>query len=214
MAEKSFFIPRDPWDTGEIVYKKSSFTIRSGVTVLVGCNGAGKSTLIHRMQQVLKDRGVPTISFDNLTDGGDRAKSAAGFYGDISFLATAIQSSEGENIIMNIGQFARKLGSFIRKNQDAQEIWAFLDAVDSGLSIDNINDIKKFLHDVVLNDVRGQEVYIVISANVYEFARGEECFDVQSGKYIRFSDYEDYRDFVFCSRREKDLRGEKEKGNG
>ena len=99
---KVFSVPRDPWDTGEYIYKNSRITINPGVTVFVGCNGAGKSTLMHYMQDTLNNQMVPMISFDNLTDGGERARSAAGFFGDTSFLAGAIQSSEGENILMNL----------------------------------------------------------------------------------------------------------------
>lgn len=165
MPEKTFTIPRDPWGVGKCIYKKSRITIRPGVTVLVGCNGAGKTTLMHLMKQALKDQGIPLIAFDNLHDGGDRARSAAGFFGDVGFLAAALQSSEGENILMNIGKFARDLGAFVRRNQNASEMWVFFDAVDSGFSIDNIDDFKQFLHDMVLEDARGRDVYIVIATN-------------------------------------------------
>lgn len=209
MAERNFSISRDPWDNGECIYKNNCITIRPGITVLVGCNGAGKSTLIRQMKQQLITQNIPMIAYDNLNDGGDRAKSSAGFFGDIQFLATAILSSEGENIMMNIGNFVKKLGAFMRRNQDASEMWVFLDAVDSGFSIDNIDECKHFLYDVVLKDAADRNVYIVISANAYEFARGEACFDVQSGLYVQFYDYEDYRNFVLNTRAEKDARERK-----
>jgi hypothetical protein len=124
-------------------------------------------------------------------------------------------SSEGENILMNMGQFAKKLGTFIRNNSDASELWVFLDAVDSGFSIDNIIDLKQFLRETVLDSTRDKDVYIVIAANAYEFAMNESCFDVQSGLYVRFCDYEDYRNFVLESRAKKDARSkEKENGDG
>ena len=53
-----------------------------------------------------------------------------------------------------------------------------LDAVDSGLSVDNIVDVKEQLFKTILEYNYGNEIYIVISANEYEMARGEQCFDV------------------------------------
>lgn len=213
MADKAFTIPIDPWDTGERIFRKSRIIIHPGITVLVGCNGAGKTTMIRFMKQELDKQAVSVISFDNLHDGGANARSAAGFYGDIGFLATAIMSSEGENILMNMGQFAKKLGTFIRNNSDASELWVFLDAVDSGFSIDNIIDLKRFLRETVLDSTRDKDVYIVIAANAYEFAMNESCFDVQSGLYVRFCDYEDYRNFVLETRAKKDARSKEKESN-
>lgn len=47
------------------------------------------------------------------------------------------------------------------------------------------------------------EVYIVVSANSYEMASGEQCLDVWSGKYITFEDYEDYRRYILKTRARK-----------
>ena len=141
-------------------------------------------------------------------------------------MATAMCSSEGENIVMNIGTFAARLGQFVKNGEDPKEKkytqlarsiakingeeiceteipkerWILLDAVDSGLSVDNIVDIKEDLFKTILEHNFGNKIYIVISANEYELARGEQCFDVYNGKYVTFNDYEEYRSLVLQSK--------------
>lgn len=211
MAEQSgrkFTLERDYYDTGHNLFKNKTVTIKPGVTVLVGCNGTGKTTLLKEIEHQLKKREVPLVSYDNLKDGGHNALSHAGYIGDIEYLATGMCSSEGENIYMNLGQTARKIGNAVQKNPNAKELWVLMDAVDSGLSVDNIVELKELLFEFVINDVskRGADVYFVVSANEYELARGEQCLDVYNGRYIKFADYEEYRQFVLNSRRLKDNR--------
>ncbi len=145
------------------------------------------------------------------------------------FIATSISSSEGENIILNMNKFASDLREFVEKgipkeknpfkkafkalnnvedehNELISERWILLDAVDSGLSVDNIVDIKEYLFKTILEHNFGNEIYIVISANEYEMARNEQCFDVYNGKYITFKNYEDYRNMILESKRWKEER--------
>ena len=81
------------------------------------------------------------------------------------------------------------------------------DAVDSGLSVDSIVEVKK-LFDMMLetNKDTDKNIYIVIAANEYELARNSDCFDVNAGKYITFKDYEEYRAFILKSREHKEKR--------
>lgn len=225
---------KDYYDEGYNLYKKGTITINPGVTVLVGCNGTGKTTLIHQIQAHLKREDIPYISFDNLHDGGSKAISKAAFYENFNFVATAACSSEGENIVMNISNLASRLGRFIQTGTDnskenrmekafekmffdddneekiiPKERWILLDAIDSGLSVDNISDVK-YLFETVLDDYKDGEVYIIVSANEYEMAREEQCFDVYNGIYITFTNYDQYRDFILQSRSQKDERYGKE----
>lgn len=88
-----------------------------------------------------------------------------------------------------------------------------LDAVDSGLSVDNIVDVKEQLFKTVLEYNYGNEIYIVVSANEYEMARGEQCFDVYNGEYITFENYEDYRKMILESKKWKIEREKKVRKN-
>lgn len=233
---RKFTLERDYYDEGVNLYKKRTIIIKPGVTVLVGCNGIGKTTLLHQMRGTLKKDKIPYITFDNLKDGGSHSISEASFYGNYEFMAIAICSSEGENIVMNMGNLATRLRQFIKDGEDpkekkytqlarsiaqingeeieepeiSKERWILLDAVDSGLSVDNIVDIKEQLFKTILEYNYGNEIYIVISANEYEMARGEQCFDVYNGKYITFNDYEEYRNLVLQSKEWKNQRSETE----
>ena len=102
-------------------------------------------------------------------------------------------------------------GETIEEVEIPKERWILLDAVDSGLSVDNIVDIKEDLFKTILEYNFGNEIYIIVSANEYEMARGEKCFDVYNGKYVEFKDYEEYRDFIVESKEWKHQRSEEEK---
>lgn len=104
-----FEIETKPYET-EKVYKRRSFELNPGITILVGCNGAGKSTMLRYIFSKLKKENIPYEFYDNLSDGGNQAMSAAGFYGDMDLLVNLATMSEGESIVMNYTQFAVKIG--------------------------------------------------------------------------------------------------------
>ena len=211
---RRFNIPKDPYDTDDIVFAKSRIDIKTGLTVLVGCNGSGKSTLMRHIGYRLKKLDIPFFEYDNLHQGGHSAKDwALNVSGDMNLLVGLVTSSEGEQIYINFGEMCRKLGGFIRQNAGAKEIWVMLDAIDSGLSIDYIVELKKFLTDLVIGGNSDKDIYILMSANAYELCRDSQCFDVRNGVYTSFKDYEEYRDFVLRSREWKDKRYEKGETN-
>jgi len=135
---RKFKIIRNYWEKDEILYRKANIEINPGVTVLVGCNGSGKSTLITQLKSLLDKEKITYTSFNNLLDGGENARSLAGFCGNFPFLATAVMPSEGENIVMNIGNYAVKIRKAVdlAESKENKEVWIFFDAADSGLSID------------------------------------------------------------------------------
>lgn len=195
---RTFEIDKEYWNEGEIIFNNPNITIKPGYTPLVGCNGSGKTTLLLHIESKLHQLDIPHIRFNNLSDGGNNAMDEAlNFTRDLKLLATLATSSEGENIMTNIGKFAEKVGNFCAENQFKDEVWILIDAMDSGLSIDNAIELKHFF-DLVIET--NKKVYIVAAINTYEFARGEECFDVYNGEYITFNDYEDYRNFVIDSK--------------
>jgi len=218
---RKFSLIKDPHVEGENVFKKDCITIKDGVTVLVGCNGIGKTSLIKEIKRELKKEEIPFVLFDNLNDGGSNARSASCFRGDFSFLAESMCSSEGENIVLNIMHIAKNLKRFIEtgiskdflpENEKVvnNERWILFDAVDSGLSIDNIIDLKEGLFKTILENSYRKDIYIIVSANEYEMANGEKCFDVYNGEYINFDNYEEYRKMIIESRDIKDKRNNKE----
>ena len=197
-------LDQNPYDD-RVLFEKSSITLHPGITVLVGCNGSGKTTLLHYIQKTLRNNDIPYLEFNNLSaSGGQQIAGKALLFDDTKTAATAILSSEGEKINIAIGKFITNVGRFIRTHRDAKEIWLLFDAVDSGLSLDNIEDIKGFFKEVLLPDIKGADVYIVLTANQYAVAEGEDCLDVQSGNYTCFDSYTDYKRFILESKQKKE----------
>ena len=196
-------IPADPYGDRKL-FEKEEFDFAPGITVLAGCNGAGKTTVLQYIKETLKKEKVPYIEFDNLRNGGRQITERAMFLGEVEVAATAILSSEGERINIALSHFVSEIGRFIRKHREDKEIWMLFDALDSGLSVDNVEEIKDFLKTVLLPDTRGQDVYIVMSGNQYSVAEGERCLDVQTGRDVQFESYEDYKAFILHSREIKD----------
>lgn len=190
------------------LYHRKNFTINPGLTVLVGCNGAGKTTMINHIKYELEKNEISVFQYDNVHDGGSNSISKAGFYGHMNTLANLLCSSEGEKISQNIGQAAGEIGGFIKKNSYKREVWILFDAIDSGYSIDNIVETKRDLFETIIEDCdkRNIEVYIVVSANSYEMACGEQCLDIWNGKYITFESYDEYKRYILKTRERKDKR--------
>lgn len=203
---RKFEIPKYPYDGEEKIYLHSEITLNPGVTVLVGCNGSGKTTLLGLIKDRLEDLNIPYISYNNVSDGGATSLSKQLMYNNITAVAALATSSEGEKISLNVAYFASDLGKFIRKHRDAKELYVLFDAIDSGLSIDNIIDIKECLFNIILEDTKGIDVYIVVSANTFEMCFNEQCLDVRTGKYQEFKTYNSYKNFILKSREYKDRR--------
>ena len=188
------------------IFNKVQIQLNPGLTVLVGCNGAGKTTFLKQINQSLKNKDIPVMFHSNLTNGERELKSKAAFRSQFEIVALVMSSSEGENIVNVLSNIANEMGHMARSNPDAKELWFLFDAIDSGLSIDNIIEFKEVLIPLVIENNKDKDVYFLISANGYEFARKEKCFDVMNGKYITFNDYEDYRDYVLKSKEQKNKR--------
>ena len=202
-----FKIDKKPYD--DIIYKKSNIEINPGVTILTGCNGYGKTTLLQTMKSTLQSSKIPVIYYSNETEGGSNAISERAFYNDYVTVATLMQSSEGEQIYINLGNIASKIGKFVHEHKKDKELWILFDAIDSGLSIDNLLEINEYLFRTILEDTINKEVFIICSTNTYELCRNNPCFDVYSGEYIEFKDYEEYKKYILKCREQKDKRYKK-----
>lgn len=219
---------RDPYDAGFSPTRSKEIELKPGLTVLVGCNGAGKTTLLLNIKEACKKNNIPYISYDNLSDGGINAMDMLFSSGDYNGAAYLFSASEGECIKDNFGRKAGTFNEFIENgfvnDRQYQLMKAFssdkkddeiksmdrvmlFDAVDSGLSVDSVVEVKA-LFNQILNDYKDSDknLYIIIAANEYELARNADCFDVNSGKYIRFKNYEEYRTFIIKSRERKEKR--------
>ena len=206
---RTFNIIRDYHEEGYNIFKKKTCTFESGVTVLVGCNGSGKSTLLQQIEYSLRRENIPYIFHDADKDDVGRKREEASYYGDIDFLSASMCSSEGENIFNVFYYVVKKMGRLTTQNPDAKELWFLFDALDSGLSIDAISEMKTDLFQFVIEQNHDKDVYIIVSANGYEFANGERCYDVANCKEITFKDYDDYRKFILKSKEQKNKRNKK-----
>lgn len=177
----------------------SSLSFQKGLTVLVGCNGAGKSTILKNIKHHCKSKDIDYVSYDNQYDGADALKSKAGMYGDFAMVANLMCASEGEGISLAFGDFVRSLRNFIHRKNKNPEKWILIDALDSGFSIDNVLEVKKMFEFVMKDAPSDTEVFIVVSANTYEVANGEDCINVRTGKHIKFADYEEYKQTILDS---------------
>lgn len=205
---RTFKLDREPYDNG-ILYLKKKVTINPGITILAGCNGSGKTTLMdYYIKPQLDKEGIPNIKYNNLYDGGNNARQSALNNHRMDMLAMLACSSEGEQIHINLGNVAEKIGRFIRSNEFASEVWFMFDAIDSGLSIDYIIDVKENLFNLIIETNPDKDVYIIVAANSYEMCRGEQCLDVHTGNYKTFKTYEAYRKFVLKSKEWKEKRYE------
>lgn len=203
---KTIKLYKDPYDEGVNLFAKTTITLKPGVTVLVGCNGAGKTTMLQSIKTMLRDEKIDFYQYDNLYEGGAFAKDEAAYRGNMTLVVTMTCSSEGENIIINLGTVSESLGKWVRTHSGLEEYFILFDAIDSGLSIDNIMDVKKYLFETILKDIQNKPVYIIVSANSYEMCCGENCLDVQHGKYVTFKDYNEYREFILRSKSIKEER--------
>ena len=142
---RRFKIERDCYEDENYLYKKGHVTFQPGLTVLVGCNGCGKTTLMKQLENILKkDRKKARVfRYENEIHGGHSSMQEAMFYGDMSFVAASVMSSEGEKIALNMQKAAARIGSLMEKSPDINEFWLLLDGVDSGFSIDAIEDLKR-----------------------------------------------------------------------
>ena len=221
---RKFKIPTRYYDT-RTIYKHREFELQPGVTVLIGCNGCGKTTLLYHVKESLDDDKIPVMLYNNLSEGGNHSMSSLVFTGDMDKLALLACSSEGESIAINLGSQAEKIIYLVnngrRKKSDLEEAfmkieglkeelpvsnerWLLFDAIDSGLSIDQVNDVKNYVLHPVIDQVKDKEIYIVVTANEYEMCIGEKCFNVAEGKYVEINSYEDYKREILKTRKYKD----------
>ena len=165
----------------------------------------GKSTLMMLLQdQMKKDPDILVMKYDDRYDGGHNLMEKMGFLDDLTGLSTMMTSSEGERIYIGIGKFVGTIRRKVREHKP-KELWIFMDAVGSGLSIDKIDELKDF-SKVIIEDNAGIDVYFVVSTNEYEFAEWADCIDVTTFQHRTFIDYAVYRSYILETAKKKERR--------
>ena len=196
-------VDKNPYDDKKPLYKYTEVDLQTGLTVLVGRNGSGKTTFINFIEENIKNEveaGKCTLfKFDNYTDGGGTSLSAALFHDNLNQLASLALASEGQRINRNIGEVIYKVGDAVRNAESGDKLVLLFDAIDSGLDVKNIVEVKD-IFKLICGDCKRKEIelYIVVSANSYEFPNGEKCLNVKKGEYTEFADYDDYRKFILA----------------
>ena len=104
--------------------------------------------------------------------------------------------------------YERDFEEDLKTNVHKNERWLFFDACDSGLSVDNVLELKDFFR-FLIESHPDLDVYIVVAANEYEMANGENCLNVSTMKYEKYRSYEDYRKAILKSRERKNKRYKK-----
>lgn len=226
----SLQIQKDPLDAGFEIHSVDHLDFNPGVTILVGCNGWGKSTTLQEIKRNLDDNGIGYIEYDDLTQGRSNFKSRFLSQSNFEMLATSAMSSEGENIKLNLSIVAGEIRTYLQTGESSmsklcnifkelgsdEDIEApepsnkrflIFDGIDSGVSIDGVGEIKE-LFDYILKDSEnlGLETYIIASCNEFELAYDMPCLNINTGAYMKFVEYAEFKQFILDTANQKEER--------
>lgn len=198
---KDYYLP------GKKIYKFNQIDFNTGITILIGCNGAGKSTLLKQLQEQCLRKKVNCLYFDNYRDGGLANINKLFLGGDINDINKALTSSEGETINRFLEIFTEKIAKSINACKKDEPLVILFDAIDSGLSIDGILDVRS-LFEMIREDCKDKQipVYIIASANEFELARENKCLNVSTGREQIIKDYETFKKEILDSYKNKLIR--------
>lgn len=205
----NFKISKDYYCNNINIYDKSSIDIKPGVTILVGCNGVGKTTLIQQLKSRCEKYDIPSLSFDQrgFQSSSMLMDKMLNVDGDISGLINMYASSEGQRIRESLYYFGTEYQKFLKTIKNHQNhIFFFFDALDSGLSVDNIIEFKRDCVEPIIKTCNeaDKEAYIIVPCNEYEMARGENCLILPELTYREIKSYDTYRKIILKTRRKID----------
>lgn len=193
--------------------KEIKYTFEPGVTMLIGTNGSGKTTLLNQINSIFNNGGWVKIQdndkirnnyscyqYDNRIQYNE-AKQDWLNRGKIDRLAATFQNSEGQDMYDFLYYKMSEIGRFIRISKSKQDIkgaFILLDGLDSGLSLDVLEKIRKEVLDFIIKEdnTKDFELYIICSANSYEFCNNYNCIDVTNQKKLKFKTYELFNDYM------------------
>lgn len=184
--------------------------IKPGYTCIVGPNGTGKTTMLEQIKDYCKSRNNEFImlSYDNLRDGSNRQYGKFLDHGRFEMIANLTSSSEGEGIVINLGEFATSCGKATAKAIESnKKLVILLDGIDSGTSIDKIYSFKDYFVKTILDHCysNGVEVYIISTANSYAMVEdGVDCIIASNARHRKFRGYKDFKRFILNNRKYKE----------
>lgn len=190
------------------------YDINPGITMLIGPNGSGKTTALSQLRSLFSTEDdlvkkwntieindsirnlYSSYLYDNVYEE-TFTKSTWGATDHIDRVAQTFENSEGQDMYDFLYYKIEEIGKAVTKaiNDNKKGIFILLDGLDSGLSLDVINKIRKDVLEFIIETEKKRsnlEVYIVCSANSYEFCNNYDCIDVTNQEHITFTNYEDY----------------------
>ena len=204
---------------------KSRYVLKPGITVLSGCNGYGKTTTTEAMMYWLNNNGFKYFSFDGADVCENDYRGKCLLSNNFHALASFMSSSEGEQQLSIFTDFCKKTLALIDDSYDRSKPFIlFIDAIDSGLSIDTVAMVRNYLfrvmHDIMKLNI---DVYIIITSNTYEMCRSDNidkadkdlfrCMDTYTFKDKRFKSYNAYAKFIMYTAEIVNARYSKEENN-
>lgn len=193
------------------------YNINPGITMLIGSNGSGKTTALSQIRSLFSTEDdlvkkwvtieannsvrnlYSSYLYDNVYEE-TFTKSTWGATDHLDRVAQTFENSEGQNMYDYLYYKINEIGQAVTKaiKNNKKGIFLLFDGLDSGLSLDVINTIRKSVLEFIIETEKKRsnlEVYIICSANSYEFCNNYDCIDVTNQKHITFTNYTDYEKY-------------------
>lgn len=193
------------------------YNINPGITMLIGSNGSGKTTALSQIRSLFSTEddlvkkwntieinnsirnSYSSYLYDNVYEE-TFTKSTWGATDHLDRVAQTFENSEGQNMYDYLYYKMNEIGQSVTKaiKNNKKGIFLLFDGLDSGLSLDVINTIRKSVLEFIIETEKKRsnlEVYIICSANSYEFCNNYDCIDVTNQKHTTFTNYTDYEKY-------------------